>query len=216
MHIHMKNYFDFLGDTSFVNSSIFFIVIGVAIALISFFGCCGACTKSSCMMYTFGSFMVLIILVEIGIGVTAYFYKDPAEAAILHSMVQGMNNYQPDNIEYQGVVKTWDSLQQGYECCGIESYMDWKNATKFSQERNVPDSCCHIQSSNCGINKLVDGNNATIYTMGCVAKLYKDLEDNAALAGGIGAALAVIQIATCIVAFSLGRRMREYISNTSI
>jgi CD63 antigen len=168
MHIHMRNYFDFLGDTGFVNSSIFFIIIGIAIALISFFGCCGACTKNACMMHTFGSLMVLIILVEIGIGITVYFYKDQAEAAILNSMTQGMNNYQPDNITYQGVVKTWDSLQQGYECCGIEKYMDWKNATKFSHGKNVPDSCCHIQVANCGKDKLMDWDTEAIYTTGCV------------------------------------------------
>lgn len=209
MHIHMKNYFDFLGDTGFVNSSIFFIIIGVAIALISFFGCCGACTKNACMMYTFGSFMVLIILVEIGLGITAYFYKDKAEAAILNSMNLGMNNYQPDNITYQGVTKTWDSLQQGYECCGIKTYMDWENAS-FSEGKNVPNSCCLIEVSNCGKDMLTSSNVATIYTTGCVLKFTNDLEDNAALAGGIGAALAVIQVATCIVAFVLGRKMRKY------
>ena len=209
MHIHMKNYFDFLGDTGFVNTSIFFIITGVVIALISFFGCCGACTKNACMMYTFGSFMVLILLIEIGLGVTVYFYKDPAEATILKSMKDGMKNYQPDNIEYQGVVKAWDQLQQGYKCCGIQTYMDWKNATEFSYEKNVPDSCCQIEISGCGINKLVDGKTEIIYTNGCVSKLYSDLEQNAALAGGIGGGLAIIQLLTCIVAFALGCRMRK-------
>ena len=79
MQIHMKNYFDFLGDTGFVNTSIFIIIVGVVVALISFFGCCGACTKNPCMMHTFGSFMLLIIIIEIGLGVTVYIYKEPAE-----------------------------------------------------------------------------------------------------------------------------------------
>ena len=57
------------------------------------------------------------------------------------------------------------------------------------------------------------GSTATIYTTGCVSKLYSDLEENAALAMGIGAALGVVQLLTCIVAFVLGCRMRKYITN---
>ena len=113
MHIHMRNYFDFLGDTGFVNSAIVFIVMGIAITLISFFGCCGACTKNACMMYTFGSFMALIILAEIGVGTTVYLYKDEAEQTITMAMKDGMHNYRPDSIDYQGVTKTWDALLQG-------------------------------------------------------------------------------------------------------
>jgi len=209
MQIHMKNYFDFLGDTGFVNTSIFIIIVGVVVALISFFGCCGACTKNPCMMHTFGSFMLLIIIIEIGLGVTVYIYKEPAEAAILNSMKEGMKNYQPDNMEYQGVVTAWDNLQQGYTCCGIETYVDWKNATQFSHGKDVPDSCCQIDSQGCGANILMGGSTATIYTTGCVSKLYSDLEENAALAMGIGAALGVVQLLTCIVAFVLGCRMQK-------
>jgi glucan phosphoethanolaminetransferase (alkaline phosphatase superfamily) len=210
MQIHMKNYFDFLGDTGFVNTSIFIIIIGVVVALISFFGCCGACTKNACMMHTFGSFMLGIVLIEIGLGVTVYFYKDQTEAAILNSMKEGMNNYQPDNVEYMGVVNAWDNLQESYQCCGIESYTDWKNATEFSQGRDVPDSCCQTELQNCGKNKLIDGQTETIYTTGCVSKFYTDMEENTALAGGVGAALGIIQLATCIIAFALGCRMRKY------
>jgi len=209
MQIHMKNYFDFLGDTGFVNTSIFIIIIGVIVALISFFGCCGACTKNPCMMHTFGSFMLLIILIEIGLGVTVYFYQDQTEAAILNSMKEGMKNYQPENMEYQGVVKAWDNLQQGYKCCGIKEYMDWKNATQFSKGKDVPDSCCKIDVQGCGANMLEGGKTANIYTTGCVSNFYEDLTENAALAMGIGAGLGVIQLLTCIVAFALGCRMQK-------
>ena len=208
MHVHMRNYFDFLGDTGFVNTSIFFIITGIVIALISFFGCCGACTKNACMMYTFGSFMTFIILTEVALGATAYFYEDPAEAAILESMKEGMTNYQPDNMEYQGVVKAWNQLQQGYKCCGIESYMDWKTID-YSHDKNIPDSCCQIEVLNCGVNKLEDGDTDAIYSTGCVSKLYADLEENAALVGGIGGGLVLIQLVTCIIAFTLGCRMRK-------
>ena len=166
-------------------------------------------------MYTFGSFMALIILAEIGVGTTVYLYKDEAEQTITMAMKDGMHNYRPDSIDYQGVTKTWDALQQGYQCCGIDTYVDWKNATEFSQGRDVPDSCCTNEFVRCGEDALTnEGKN--VYKTGCFKKFTNDLEENAALAGGVGAALGLIQIITCIIAFVLGRKMRKSCSFTNI
>ena len=45
----------------------------------------------------------------------------------------------------------WDNLQRQYFCCGTFNfnigYTDWKN---FYNNNSVPDSCCHIESPECG------------------------------------------------------------------
>ena len=56
---------------------------------------------------------------------------------------------------------------------------------------------------------MEDGDTDAIYSTGCVSKLYADLEENAALVGGIGGGLVLIQLVICIIAFTLGCRMRK-------
>ena len=45
----------------------------------------------------------------------------------------------------------WDNLQRQYFCCGTFNfnigYTDWKN---YYNNNSVPDSCCHIESPECG------------------------------------------------------------------
>lgn len=45
------------------------IVIGSVILIISFFGCCGAIRESTCMIMTYSSFLMVLLLVKVAIGV---------------------------------------------------------------------------------------------------------------------------------------------------
>ena len=49
MQVEMADYLDFLGDQA-VSTAIVMIVLGALLALITFLGCCGACTRNKCMM----------------------------------------------------------------------------------------------------------------------------------------------------------------------
>ena len=60
----MKDYLNFLDDT-YLNTSVVFIVLGVVVLVIGFFGCCGACTESPCMMFTFAFLLALVVLVQV-------------------------------------------------------------------------------------------------------------------------------------------------------
>ncbi len=60
----MEDYLNFVGD-SYFNSSVVFIVMGVIILIIGFFGCCGACTENSCMMTTFAFLLALVVITQV-------------------------------------------------------------------------------------------------------------------------------------------------------
>ena len=64
VQIQMSEYFNFLGD-SYLNTSIVFIVLGVVILIIGFFGCCGACTENHCMVFTYATLLALVVIVEV-------------------------------------------------------------------------------------------------------------------------------------------------------
>ena len=64
VHITMTEFADFLGQGYFT-TSIFMMVLGVVILCLGFCGCCGAVTESACLMFTFATFLALIVLIEV-------------------------------------------------------------------------------------------------------------------------------------------------------
>ena len=60
----MKDYFNFVDD-GYLNSSVIFIVLGVIILVVGFFGCCGACTENSCMMTTFSLLLAVVVAIQV-------------------------------------------------------------------------------------------------------------------------------------------------------
>jgi CD63 antigen len=46
-----SKYLDFLGN-EFLSAPMLFIIVGVVIFLVAFFGCCGAIKENNCMMMT--------------------------------------------------------------------------------------------------------------------------------------------------------------------
>ena len=129
IQVQMKQYLDFLGDT-YLNTSVILIIIGGVMLLISFFGCCGACTENPCMVYTYAAMMTLILLSMIGVAITIYIYKDDVNAVITDGMKKGQQNY--GKPEFKGVTEAWNIVQHELKCCGVVNYTDWKT-TNFGK-----------------------------------------------------------------------------------
>ena len=218
--LHILNFIFFLTGATFIvlgaflhinmvvgSPSVFMIVTGVLLVLVSTFGSYGIAFEMSCMMHAFGSFVLAIVLVEIGLGVTVYLKQDKVKDTLLMSLTEGMMKYEPENKEFDKFVTTWDNLQRGYDCCGIENYFDWKNGSQYLKGTDVPDSCCEIYEKECGKDILLQENITSIHSEGCILKLYSDIEDNAVLVMGIGGTLVLFQVLTSISAFVLGHNI---------
>lgn len=59
------------------------IVVGCVILIISFFGCCGAVRESTCMIMTYSSFLMVLLLVKLAIGVYVLVYSVDFQNEIL-------------------------------------------------------------------------------------------------------------------------------------
>jgi len=213
MYFEMKAYLSFLGDTGFVDATIGFIVVGVILTVVSFFGICAVCTDNSCMFKGFGCFMMLVVVAEFGIAIAILILKVDAEEAISTAMNDSLDDYTV-NPE---VTNSWDSIQKDLKCCGVDTYTDWKNTT-FNHPKNmtkydVPDSCCiDGPTQDCGKDQL-DPNthkNGTIYEKGCLKTFEDYIEDNAYIVGGAGAGLGVLQILVLVGSFCLAKRDNYY------
>jgi len=210
MAIEMKDYFDFLGTSELVGdkglkmSAYIFIVVGVLVTMIAFFGCCAACTDNKCMMGTFATLMTLILIAEIGVAVTIVIYKGKAYDVVSDAMKKGLNGYGEEGKE--GVTVGWNKIQDQFTCCGVDGPTDWRNSTNpdFLNKDNVPDSCCNIEKENCGQNAM---NTNKIHKDGCLKKFQKFVEGNVFLVGGVGLAVIVVQLISVIAGCCLAKKM---------
>jgi len=204
MQVKMAAFFDLLGDIT-INSATIFIIIGVIITIVSFFGCCGAIMENPCMMYTFASLVTLLLLIEVGLTVVIWVYKGDAQNEVATQMKKGLENY--NTTDAHGVTLTWDAMQQTYHCCGVDEPRDWN--AKFPN--SVPDSCCKINrpsfGEGCGKNALARPDNKNIFSEGCFDKFATDVATNVEITGAVGGVLGAIQLIAILVACCMGRRM---------
>ena len=59
IHVKMSDYL------TYFDASVLFIVLGAIVLILGFFGCCGACTENSCMMFTFATLLALVVIAEV-------------------------------------------------------------------------------------------------------------------------------------------------------
>ena len=94
-------------------------------------GCCGAIKENKCMLYTYSTLLVLILLVEVGVGIAAFVLKGDLKNIVTTHMKEG--------IKSGNDTSSWDRVQETFKCCGVEGKEDWKDAGK-----QIPDSCCEV------------------------------------------------------------------------
>jgi len=201
IQIHMTKYLDFLGD-SYINTSIILIIIGALMLIVTFFGCCGACTENHCMMYTYGTMLALILLSLIGVAITVYIFKDDARELISKNMKEGMQSY--NKTGSAGVTQTWDIMQSDFKCCGVNNYTEWFAVPMFANN-DVPDTCCKVNSNGCGKGASKD----KIYEIGCLSAFEKFITGNAAASIGVGVGVIVLLFLGVCVSCCVAKGMAE-------
>jgi len=197
IQIAAKDYLEFLSN-NYLNTPIFIIIVGVAIFVVAFFGCCGAWQESSCMIYVYAVLISLLLICEIGAGIAAFVLKGDLKAVMEEKSKEGLQNY--GNEGNEGVTKAWDSVQHELKCCGVTNSSDWL-ASNYGK---VPDSCCpKIEAGGDGC-KTED-----IYPAGCLALLEDTFIGNIATVGGVALGVAFLQLVGVIFSCCLAGRIRK-------
>ncbi|XP_028518583.1 CD63 antigen [Exaiptasia diaphana] len=162
-----------LQTVKFLTGSILIIAVGAVIAVVSFFGCCGAVKENRCFL----------CLIETNLN------KDLNKSLIDYG-----------RKDHDDITKAYDTLQQQEKCCGINNYRDWQR-TPFSNGSHsvVPDSCCQKKKAGCGKNFQ----DKDIYGEGCYVKVKSLLKDNLMVIFGVGLAVAFIQVLAMIFSMVL-------------
>lgn len=86
-------------DLDFQVAPILLIVVGVFVFVVSFFGCCGAIKKNSCMLNTYGVILLVILVFQLAVGIYALVYvnKENLKNSLKDAMVDALKKYDSNN-----------------------------------------------------------------------------------------------------------------------
>jgi len=200
VQLEAKDYLNFLGD-NYTNTPVFIIILGAIIFVVAFFGCCGAIKENKCMMYTYGFLLFVILIAQIGAGIAAFLLKSDLNTAIATNMKEGMKNY--GAAGHEGVDATWDTVQRELECCGVQTWAEWKNVSTPGLPKDaVPDSCCVDEEAGCGTKPT-----AEFYNKGCYTTFSQAFTDNLNYVGVTALCVAAAEVIIISLACCLGKKM---------
>ncbi|KAL1140480.1 hypothetical protein AAG570_000412 [Ranatra chinensis] len=168
-------------DDKFFSAPGIFIVVGVFIFVIAFFGCCGAINESNYMLITFAVLLCLIFISEIAGGIASYIMKDDIYRMLETRMNSSLKSYKMDVYN----TKTWDALQFDLSCCGVKSYNDWSSVISNG---SLPHSCCIYLA----LHEPCIPDRAS--KEGCLLSLQTIFEHNTSWIVYFGIAIAVVQV----------------------
>ncbi|XP_019880713.1 tetraspanin-18 [Aethina tumida] len=122
------------------------IAIGGFMFIVSFLGYCGALRESQCMLTTYGILLLVILILEITAAGLAIGYKSKAEEETKNLLKTTISKYYTGSESGNAVTLSWDHLQAGLQCCGVDDYTDYQKNEIFAREGKViPESCCVLE-----------------------------------------------------------------------
>jgi len=162
------------------------LFIGFSVFLLAILSFCGAATKSSCMLGTFSTLLLGLLISQLAMASIIYFknidYRPVLREAI-HELVK--EKYHMNNT---ATTFLWDTIQQEGQCCGATGPIDWALSFYSGNPENtkeigigasatvlpftIPSSCCRrTEDPLCAgtiipkIRTIIDEN--VYYTEGC-------------------------------------------------
>lgn len=194
-----------------------FLAAGALMIIVAFLGCCGAFKESQCMLISFFSFLLVILVAEVAAGVWAYTKSDELEIKIRNAV---KDTVQEEYSVVESRTQTFDVIQKQLQCCGANGPRDWAGSVYNKKDKsgfmlgvstvtqiyNIPHSCCRegtdtqvcIQATQLGFGATIA---QVIYSTGCVDKLIDVIKSHMNIVTGL--TIGVIAIEVIGIIFSL-------------
>jgi tetraspanin-18 len=185
------------------------LAAGVLVVLISFLGYWGAFRESRCFLTCYGVLLILILLLEITTGILATTYTHGAEENTRAMFKLSIKEYYAAEGK-ERVTQLWDFTMAKMECCGVDSYKDFKASKIWTQgNKTVPEACCVLEGD---VSKLKPKDPACIqhpsdtnsyWKKGCYNALLEFLQESKFIVVGISIGLVIFKLLVISVAFYL-------------
>lgn len=177
-------------------------IIGVVIFFLSGFGAFAILRESNVLIKIFAVIMLLVFVVEIVVGISAFTYTDQFRNFVSRRFLKVLHQYGQE----PQITSAVDSLQQEFQCCGAQNFTDWLNTTS-----SVPKSCCRTAQLPCGKDTLDHIDN--LFREGCVVKMRSWISQHIGLIGAVGLGFGFSQMVGILLSWLLVTYLREsYVS----
>jgi hypothetical protein len=187
-------------------------IFGVIMFLLSFLGMAAAGGERRLLLSCYATILLVILVLEIGLGCSAIAYRPELRQAILKSMKGTLPEYVSvqGRRDVNGLTAMWNRVMINLECCGVESGNDFALKEKFTEPEivRIPLSCCiyadkkqkKIKYADCS-EKLDDKNSNK--NKGCYNAIVYEVNKNAKTPFAIFMVLVLSQITAMVLAFCL-------------
>lgn len=181
---------------------------GILIIVVSFLGCCGAFKESQCMLVTFFSLLLVVIVAQVAAGAWLYTNRDRLDELVKDSFAETVKN-EYGVIEYRTDIV--DTVQSNFGCCGASGPSDWasskynkdgQSGLSFSVTANantykIPQSCCKNRDSPACHNGLKTSLGSyispEIYAEGCTEKVINALKSQRMIVFGVAIGVGILE-----------------------
>ncbi|XP_039304278.1 tetraspanin-9 isoform X2 [Solenopsis invicta] len=109
------------------------LIVGIIWMSIAIFGIVAVLRKVKCMLLTYAIIIFILFVMNV-IGQVEQYNSQKEMIKLLEKRLKSSMQLYNDNIFVRNF---WDMTQSTYECCGLNSWKDWK-----VNGLTVPDSCC--------------------------------------------------------------------------
>lgn len=194
-------------------STYILLSIGTLLVIVAFLGCCGAFRESQCMLISFFSILLIVLVAQIAAAVWMYINADSLEPLVKSTVKTTVLD---DYFRIESRRHSFDTIQQGLECCGAEKPSDWTGmrsvivgVSSDPLHYNIPKSCCRpnvdaklcAEASRVNIGAKIDYK--IIFEEGCVDKLVDTIKSNAGIVSCVGIGIIVVEFLGLIMALVL-------------
>jgi len=182
------------------------LIVGIFILLLGFFGCCGAKKENSCMLYTYSTVLLCLVIAQVTCGILLLVYKDSAEDFIKEGMDAAFDKY--NNSADKHLTDALDKIQQDLKCCGTVGPDIYQNGT-YMNNHDVADGCCVDKKPGCGNGYFDHINPDDVYQVGCYDKIKDELLGLGLGISGLVLAAAGVQLVIVILACILAKKGKD-------
>ncbi|XP_027010222.1 tetraspanin-1 [Tachysurus fulvidraco] len=179
-----------------IRMNIFFIIVGIIMALLGILGCCGAKKESKCLLIMFFSIIAIIFISEVTIGIFSLIYSSYV-GNLLKSWAKPVLQKQYGS-DFQ-LTNQWNMTMTKLKCCGFNNYTDFVGSYYSTLYGEIyHSSCCANTTIIC---TMENARNSTV--QGCFKNLESSLDVLLYILGATAAGVGGIEIGAMIVSLYL-------------
>jgi len=193
----------------YLESAVFILVMGVIVICVSTIGFYAALNSHYCMMTTFLSIMVVVILCELVAAVTTFALNNEKshDMGMRRKLKESLEMYGSDSSPDQ--TAAWDLIQTELKCCGLNDVNDYSSSSFTTQMGHLPRSCCGpLELDRLGEAELCKPDTPSRYKAGCGVALKSFLSGKCGVLGGMAVIVALVQIIIIVGASVLVRKWK--------